>query len=135
MYYIALHSSDEKNVELGRIAEEQKIPKHFLSKILQQLVRSNLLVSMKGPTGGFRLGRPPRQIALIDIVEIIDGPDIFNRCIYRSGICDGVDPCPLHPEYKKIRDEAQHLFRSTSLERLIGLSGEGTNRERFGSPM
>lgn len=136
MFHIAMHSVDGNNVELSEIATEQDIPKHFLSKILQQLVKQKLLVSMKGPNGGFRLSRPPRKIAIIDVVEAIDGLDIFNQCGYRSQPCDESDPCPIHSDYKKIRERVYNLFLTTSLEVLIGDLEDGNgelNLEKSGN--
>lgn len=118
MFYIALHSTDEKNVELSEIAVKQDIPKHFLSKILQLLVKHKLLVSMKGPNGGFRLSRPPEDISLIEVVEAIDGLDIFSQCGIVFKECDDNDPCPIHPEYKKFRERVHHLFQTKTLEGL-----------------
>jgi len=129
MFHIAMHSAEGRNVELSEIAAEQDIPKHFLSKILQQLVKQKLLVSMKGPTGGFRLSRPPQSIAIIDVVQAIDGLDIFTQCGYRSQQCDESDPCPIHDDYKKIRERVYQLFLTTSLEGLIGDLKEGNGTE------
>ncbi len=118
MFYIALHSSSEKNVELNEIATEQDIPKHFLSKILQLLVREKLLYSMKGPTGGFRLTRPPDEITLLEIVDAIDGLDIFHQCGIGFKTCDDENPCPIHTDYKAIRNRVQTLFQTKTLEAL-----------------
>ncbi|MDX1618067.1 MAG: Rrf2 family transcriptional regulator [Balneolaceae bacterium] len=128
MFHIAMHSVDGKNVELSEIAAEQDIPKHFLSKILQQLVKRKLLISTKGPSGGFKLSRSPQQIAIIDVVEAIDGLDIFNQCGYRSQPCDESDPCPIHADYKKIRERVYQLFLTTSLEGLIGDLEDGNKK-------
>jgi Rrf2 family transcriptional regulator, iron-sulfur cluster assembly transcription factor len=118
MFYIALHSADDKNVELSEIAAEQNIPKHFLSKILQLLVKNKLLISMKGPNGGFRLSRPSREITLIEVVGAIDGLDIFRQCgiVYKE--CDDNDPCQIHTEYKNYRERIHHLFKTKTLECL-----------------
>ncbi len=118
MFYIATHSSEEVNVDLNEIATEQEIPKHFLSKILQLLVKHKLLISMKGPNGGFRLSRPAQDINIIEIVEAIDGLDIFSQCAIDFRLCDEEDPCPIHTDYKQIRDRVYDLFQSTTLDGL-----------------
>jgi Rrf2 family protein len=56
-----------------QIAEEERIPAHFLAKILQDLTRRGMLRSNKGPSGGFALRTPAAQIRLIDLVEALDG--------------------------------------------------------------
>jgi len=119
MLYIAFHQSEDKNIELKLIAEGQGIPKHFLSKILQQLVRRGLLESMKGPTGGFSLKSPPDQISLIEIVDSIDGLGIFTKCGIGFKQCDDDRPCPIHNEFKTVRNQVRELFESKSLADLV----------------
>ncbi len=119
MFYIALHSTNESNVDLGEIAEKKKIPKHFLSKILQMLVKHKLLLSMRGPSGGFRLSKSPEEISLLEIVEIIDGLEIFNQCGIEHNACDPANPCPIHDEYSAHRECVYELFKSKTLEGFI----------------
>ncbi len=57
-----------------QIAEQERLPAHFLAKILQELTRKGLLRSNKGPSGGFSLRVPASQIRLLDLVEALDGP-------------------------------------------------------------
>ena len=64
---------DGKYAMTRNIAEEEKIPVHFLAKILQELTRKGILRSNKGPSGGFTLRTPPQQIRLLEVVEALDG--------------------------------------------------------------
>jgi len=64
---------DGKFAMARQIAEDEKIPAHFLAKILQELTRKGLLRSNKGPSGGFSLRVPASQIKLLDLVEALDG--------------------------------------------------------------
>jgi Rrf2 family transcriptional regulator, iron-sulfur cluster assembly transcription factor len=118
MLYIALHSSADKNVDSNQIAAEQDIPKHFLSKILQLLVREKLLFSMKGPTGGFRLSRPSEKITLIQIIAAIDGLDVFTQCGIGFRKCSDTNPCPIHNEYKAVRERVREVFENKTLYEL-----------------
>lgn len=127
MIFIALHASENENVGLSRIAEEQDIPKHFLSKILQMLVKNKLLVSMKGPTGGFNLNRPASQISLIEVIDAIDGLDVFNKCGIGFKKCSDKNPCPIHHDYKKVRNRIQKLFETKTLQELAEDVESGDN--------
>lgn len=118
MIYIALHSDGEKNIELSQIASEQKIPKHFLSKILQVLVKNGLLQSMKGPIGGFRLNRPPKEITLIEIIAAVDGLGVFNQCGIGFKQCNDENPCPIHDDFKVVRSKVKNLFETKTLFEL-----------------
>lgn len=135
MIYIALHSSDGKNVDLGQIAEKQDIPKHFLSKILQMLVKSGLLQSMKGPTGGFSLSRPADDITLIEVIDAIDGLDVFTQCGIGFKRCDDDHPCPIHNDYKQVRDKIQNLFENKSLLELTEDIKSGESIVSLGRPL
>ncbi len=117
--FIALKYDKGKNVELTEIAKKQDIPKHFLSKILQILVKQKLLRSMKGPTGGFSLTRPPDEIRLIEVVEAVDGLDIFTQCGIGFKQCSDENPCPIHHDYKKVRDRVRGLFETKTFADLI----------------
>jgi len=71
--YIAQHQA--KGIVLSQdIAEAYDIPLEYLLKILQQLVRANLLRSKRGPRGGFLLAKPTTRITLLEIIEAVDGP-------------------------------------------------------------
>jgi Rrf2 family transcriptional regulator, iron-sulfur cluster assembly transcription factor len=118
MLYIAVHGVEGKHIDLRQIAEEQDIPRHFLSKIMQQLVRDGLVISMKGPTGGFRLSKPPEKISLLQIVDAIDGMDVFTQCGMGFKKCNDQKPCPIHHEYKKVRERIEELFRTQTLKKL-----------------
>ncbi len=127
MLYIGLQYHKDTNVELNEIAVQQDIPKHFLSKILQLLVKHKLLCSMKGPTGGFRLPCPPEEIRLIEIVDAIDGLDIFEQCGIGLKRCTDEDPCPIHHEYKRIRERVREVFESRTLVDLTEEVSNGGN--------
>lgn len=71
--FIAKQNSD-KLVLAKAIAKHYKLPLESLLKILQQLVRSQVLRSTRGPQGGFKLGRAASKISLADIVTAADGP-------------------------------------------------------------
>jgi Rrf2 family protein len=61
-------------VPSGQIAEAEGLPERFLPKVLEPLVSCQILLSLRGPNGGYRLARPARGITLLDVVEAVDGP-------------------------------------------------------------
>ena len=75
--YIAQNYS-EGAVLAARVSKEYDIPLEYLLKILQQLVRANVLRSKRGPRGGFFLARPAESISMLQIVEAVDGPMISH---------------------------------------------------------
>ena len=71
--YIAKNQG-KKTVLSQDISKEYDIPLEYLLKILQQLVRANVLNSKRGPRGGFSLAKPPKQITMLEMIEAVDGP-------------------------------------------------------------
>lgn len=71
--YVAGASKD-KPVMAAKISKEYNIPLEYLLKILQQLVRVNILRSKRGPRGGFSLARDTKDITILQIIEAIEGP-------------------------------------------------------------
>lgn len=131
MIYIALNITNEKNVGLKDIAEDQEIPAHFLSKILQQLVKHKLLGSIKGPHGGFYFVKSPKKITLMEIVSIIDGTDIFDQCGIGLKKCSDKSPCPIHHEYKQVKDQIKNLLSEKSLDELSHDINKGNSIVNF----
>jgi Rrf2 family protein len=94
-------------------------------------VRKNLLKSFKGPTGGFYLARDAWEITLLDIVEIIDGPGVFETCLIGTGTCQGStgkkERCPVHDRYSKVRKEVVDYFSSETVGGIIERMGHDEN--------
>jgi len=94
------------------------IPSHFLGKILQTLVRHNILSSQKGRSGGFVIVRSPKEIMLYDIIEIMDGPDYFEQCIMGFPGSFDLNPCPAHLEWNGIKAKLMKLLNARSISEL-----------------
>tara|TARA_R110002050_G_scaffold57866_6_gene130205 strand:- start:8425 stop:8859 length:435 start_codon:yes stop_codon:yes gene_type:complete len=117
--FIATKSYEGKRVSPKEIAEEISSPQAFTAKILQDLVRHNIVCSIKGAHGGFELDKNNiASIKLSQIVKAIDGDKIYNGCGLGLDICDENHPCPVHDKFKTVRDELKHMLENTSLEEL-----------------
>ena len=121
--YIAGKSNNGEKIGLKRISKDLDLPMPFLAKILQSLARQKLLLSSKGPNGGFSLGRDPGEIHLLDVVKAIDGEDVFSRCVLHNDNCKSIDnnktACTLHGDYVRSRQQIESLFKSKSVQNLV----------------
>ena len=117
--YIALNSYDGKRVSLKEIAKEIDSPEAFTAKILQDLVRSKLINSVKGAYGGFEIEKQNiSEIRLSQIVTAIDGDSIYQGCGLGLHVCDENHPCPVHDQFKLIRNKLKIMLENTNLEHL-----------------
>lgn len=102
----------------GEVSKELKVPKEYVSKVMQILTESGIIGSKKGKNGGFYLAKSPSGIKLIDIVEAIDGLEIFNNCVLGFPGCSSDHPCPVHEKWGKLRDDAYKMLSTETLEQL-----------------
>lgn len=94
------------------------LPRHFVAKIFQDLVRKGLLTSAKGRGGGFALACKPTRIYLFDIVEVMDGLDQLDPCVVGMARCNDKQPCPQHKAWSLIRNQAKHYLERTTLQSM-----------------
>ena len=121
--YIGIKSQAGTLVNVRTIASELDVPMQFLSKILQIFVRKEILTSTKGAAGGFLFLKNPDEVTLFQVVEIIDGPELFEHCIIGTKPCNSSDSevkkCPVHDEYASVRQEVAEFFKSETIGRII----------------
>jgi len=108
----------EGPVMLDDLVAGTDLPRDFLAKVFQKLVHGEVLRSAKGRGGGFCLARPAEEIALISIVEAIDGPQPLDRCVVGLEKCSDQMPCPQHDLYKPIRRRLRDYMMMTTLADL-----------------
>jgi Rrf2 family protein len=94
------------------------LPRDFLAKIFQKLVHANLLKSQKGRNGGFALARAAHQITIMSIVEAVEGPQPYDRCVVGMEKCTDQMPCPQHDLYKPIRQRLKDYLNTTTVADL-----------------
>lgn len=120
LIYLGKFSQDDKKIGIKVISEKLDISSPFLGKILQNLVKQKLLVSTKGPNGGFGLAKPPEDVTLWEIVILVDGEDFFTNCLIGLEPCVSHDPtkplCPVHKKYNQLRKEISVFYHETTLK-------------------
>ena len=109
---------------LDELCEGTDLPRHFVAKIIQDLVRKGLLLSAKGRGGGFALARKPSDITLFDIVEVVDGVEQFDQCVVGMARCNDTQPCPQHDQWKSIRMQIKKFLMQTTVDRMASTLGK-----------
>lgn len=71
--YMAVQKTQEDPIASDKIADARNIPDRFLLKVLKPLVQARVLLSVKGPHGGYRLAKSPSDITILEILEAVDG--------------------------------------------------------------
>ena len=118
VYIAAAQSNAEIKVGIEDICRHIEAPRHFTAKILQILSRTHIISSQKGLGGGFFLDDAQKKAPLVKIVEAIDGNKIFVGCGLGLKQCSEDKPCPIHHQFKGIRNRLNDMMRQTTVEEL-----------------
>ncbi len=112
---------------LSDIAGARGIPQSFLAKIFQKLTRYGVVRSFRGAMRGYALARRPKEIKVKEILLAIEGPDLFERCIFWSDRCADTNPCPLHERWKQVKQQlVGGLMERTTLADLMKRTPRGS---------
>ncbi|MCC2590022.1 RrF2 family transcriptional regulator [Chryseobacterium sp. MFBS3-17] len=118
MIYIAGKSGEGTVVNIKEIAAQINSPELFIAKILQRLSRKGFLQSSKGRYGGFYISDREAGHSLADIVEAIDGDRVFRGCGLGLAFCSETNPCPIHHDFKKARDQLYQMYGRITLQQF-----------------
>jgi len=109
------------------LAEETGIPAAFLSKVLRQLGRAELIQGERGHHGGYHLARPPAEILIADVLgAVADRDEHAHRvCAMGDRNCSEKDACPLHDLWSVATAPLSRLAETVTLDRLIRMDPGG----------
>ncbi|PWK20754.1 RrF2 family transcriptional regulator [Xanthomarina spongicola] len=117
--YLGMRSDEEHKIGVKVISKELEVPQPFLAKLLQQLNKSNLVTSTKGPYGGFYLSETNKQHTVWDIVSLIDGNEKFNQCFLGLSKCGDDNPCPVHFTVSAFKQKLFQDFKEKTIAEFV----------------
>jgi Rrf2 family protein len=103
---------------VDKIAKEMCVPKTFLAKILQDLVKAKIIKSRRGIKGGFELAKSPQDISLYDVVTAIEGRVVVNKCAVQKSLCNLSSICSVHPIWAEIRKHLESVLKEKNFASL-----------------
>jgi Rrf2 family protein len=106
-----------------RIAELAKVPPSFLPQVMASLSRAGLVQPRIGRIGGYRLGRPAKEISLLEVIETIEGDSRRTTCVMRNGPCLAGARCIAHDAFYAAQEALRDYLRSATLESVVDSSG------------
>lgn len=116
--YIWSQSTDGIKLGVKDICKGIDAPEFFTAKILQSLAKQDLVSSTKGPNGGFYISKEQENMRLLALVEAIDGDKLFRGCGLGLKHCSEDNPCPIHDDYKNIRESLAKLLSEKTIKEL-----------------
>ncbi|QEC69209.1 Rrf2 family transcriptional regulator [Panacibacter ginsenosidivorans] len=123
--YLASKFESGENAGIKEIAEYINASEHTVGKLMQTLVKQGVVNSVKGPSGGFYISKEQTKQPIINIVEAIDGKNVFKECGLGLSKCSASHPCPIHNEYKEARNLIEQLFNTRRIADLCEFVNSG----------
>ncbi|MCO5249092.1 MAG: Rrf2 family transcriptional regulator [Chitinophagales bacterium] len=123
--YLCAKSEDGEMINVKEIAESINASEHTVGKALQLLAKRDIINSYKGPNGGFFIDVNQREQPIYDIVETIEGTSVFCGCGLGLSRCSATHPCPIHHDYKVVREMIEKIFREKKIKDLCEVVTSG----------
>jgi len=102
------------------IAAVQSIPENYLRRLLIELKRGGLVLSQKGPSGGYMLARHPSKITMAEVVQIIEGDYVPVECLEdgSNALCQRGDNCAMRDVWNEVRASVNAILSGVTLQSL-----------------
>ncbi|KGD72519.1 MULTISPECIES: Fe-S cluster assembly transcriptional regulator IscR [Tatumella] len=117
MLDVALHSN-EGPVPLADISERQGISLSYLEQLFSRLRKNGLVSSVRGPGGGYLLGKDAGQIAVGTVITAVDESVDATRCQGKEG-CQGGERCLTHVLWRDLSDRISEFLNNITLAELV----------------
>jgi Rrf2 family protein len=108
----------DKCCSIAQIAKHQGVPRKFLEKIIQDLIRGGLIKSKRGSTGGYTLARSADAISFCDVIEAIEGPIAVNACLDHELGCDQMPRCTMIGVWSEVQRNITEVLSRTTIAAL-----------------
>ncbi len=122
----------EGPLELKEIAKKENISIKYLEQVIIPLRTAGLVKSVRGSKGGYSLAKPPGEICLNDVIEILEGPIDLVECLKNPKSCQKTSSCVTREIWQEVADALSGIFRSVTFEDMVSRKRE---KEGVGTPM
>jgi Rrf2 family protein len=106
---------ESKLYNVDEIFEKLRIPYRYLRKLMTNLTRSGLIVSIQGKNGGYKISRKTEEIKLLEILNAVDPEYLSGKCFFGFDNCALQIPCIMHSQWTDIRTNIYTILTGTSL--------------------
>jgi Rrf2 family cysteine metabolism transcriptional repressor len=115
-------------MELKEIAKRENISLKYLEQVIVPLRTAGLVKSVRGSKGGYSLAKPPSEIRLNDLIEILQGPLHLIECLNDPKVCQKIPYCVTRDIWKEVSEAIEGVFHSVTLEDMVNRRREKEGR-------
>ncbi len=110
-------SRPDRPVSADALAELTKVPRRYLTRVLQDLCAAGMVQSRPGPGGGYELIRPPHKLTILDVINTVEPIERIKKC--PLGLKTHTKLCPLHAELDRIYAATEKAFKGVTIQELV----------------
>jgi FeS assembly SUF system regulator len=114
-----LAADPQRQLTAGAVADEVRLPRATVAKILKALAHAGLVSATRGAAGGYRLAREARTISVAEVVAAIDGDIGLTQCSVHVDDCARTDYCPTRPHWTAINRAVEEALTAVSLDAML----------------
>lgn len=118
LLYLSINYSEDKVSIIDEISKASEVPVPYMAKLFQALARKGFVKSFKGQNGGFLLSKPPKEIALLEVIEAMEGPIFLNVCLIHTGYCPRDLTCSVHDVWTGAQRVLVEYLKDCNFEQL-----------------
>ncbi|EQB87183.1 Rrf2 family protein [Clostridium punense] len=105
-------------ISIKSISERQNISEYYLEQLFSSLRKSGLIKSIRGASGGYILGKEPKEITVYEVLEVLEGPIEISNCL-EEGSCNNIDCCATRTVWKKIKESIDSVTTAITLQDIV----------------
>lgn len=113
-------SQPDRPLSADALAELTKVPRRYLTRVLQDLCAAGIVRSRPGPGGGYELIRPPQQLTILDVINTVEPIERIKVC--PLGLKTHTKLCPLHAELDRAYAATEKAFKGVTIKDLVNSS-------------
>ncbi len=119
MVNLAKHSYNGQLMSARQLASDGNFSYQIGCKLLQRLHKAELVKSVMGPKGGFKLGRKPSEITLMDVINILQGGVYMNRCLVGDQGCEFKSECEVNTKLSRLQMYIEGYLGGITLDEIL----------------
>lgn len=122
---LALHEGTEPRM-LRDIAKSQGLSEKYLSRLIIELRQAGMVESVRGARGGYHLAKNPKEITLLEIIEVMEGPVGIVNCVYKDNkkFCDRIETCGPREVLAIVNEKIRQVLSESTLQDMLNRQAE-----------
>ena len=122
---LALHEGTEPRM-LRDIAKSQGLSEKYLSRLIIELRQAGMVESVRGARGGYHLAKNPKEITLLEIIEVMEGPVGIVNCVYKDNkkFCDRIETCGPREVLALVNEKIRQVLADSTLQDMLDRQAE-----------